>query len=600
MKRKYLYRLLLIMISLLFVPIMIISTLFWRNSLKELRIANDTYQEKILSGYAGILDEMVTDFTECAAYISAESKKSESYLFDGTQGLENDYFRMYQIAKELTDLNPYIGLSEDAWGIYLYDIDKIIRPGTTSAIKDVFPGIETEEELAKDIATFFSKDAFKWPKKTFCTTHGEGEDGSLLIGIYTYVGVYQDEALVYFMISPSDMEKKMTIMDGSSIGFSLVQEDAQKTLLTWGTQSIKEVYDYRKQETTLPGLSIIAALSEDTLEQNLYEYAMKTGRLMVALAIILFICCIGAVYISYKPIRQLTSGLAVEDEIEKTSEIEVIKNVMERDRTIIETQRGTITDLLLSHLLHGGHISQERIERLGVEEDMKYYTVFLLGNHMLERPKAKEIIAVAKEHFDTHLLVLHLEETNKSAFIVFSKSEETLGLFESIKQWLFENEIDEKQFFAGKVVDKLDDIQLSFKSALSRERKALEIAQKAMEENASDSKFDKQKKLVDDVLAYLELHFKDANLGQVQVADEFEISNYTLSRMFKSYVGVGFAEYLIEKRLNYAKHLLLESDYSINDIALMSGFSSVHYFSRMFKASLDVTPSAFRKLKEQN
>ena len=70
--------------------------------------------------------------------------------------------------------------------------------------------------------------------------------------------------------------------------------------------------------------------------------------------------------------------------------------------------------------------------------------------------------------------------------------------------------------------------------------------------------------------------------------------------MFKSYVGVGFADYLSEKRLNYAKHLLLESDYSINDIALMSGFSSVHYFSRIFKASLDVTPSAFRKAKEQD
>ena len=602
MKRKYLYRLIMITISFLFVPIMVISTLFWRNSLKELETANDAYQEKILSTYVGVLGEMVIDFRERAAYVSAKSKESASQMFEGVAGLREDYFRYYQITRELTDINPYMGVGEGSWGIYFYDVDKIVRPGYTTDVDDFIYDMEQHGYDVADVSEFFSVDNFKWTKETFCSNRSEEAGrGNLIMGVYTYIGAYQDKALVYFEISPTDMEKAMMFLDEQNIRFQLVDETSGETLLSWGDSILADDAIVYKKETTIPGVQIVAHVSQDTLQQNLYEYATNTGRLMAVLGVLLFACCLVAVYVSYKPIKQLTSNLELKDENvdKKTSEIDAIKNVMERDRTIIEQQESTIKDLLLSHLLYGGHISLERIKRLGVEEGMKYYTIFLLSGMLLDMDIASQMVSMAAEHFDARLLAIHLEEQNKTAFVLFSKNEEVLGLFESLKQWLAEQEIAEKYFYAGKVVENLDDIQLSFKSALSRERKALEVENKKMQETTSDTKADKQKKLVDDILAYLELHFKDASLGQVQVADEFEISNYTLSRMFKNQVGVGFAEYLIDKRLTYAKHLLLESDYSINDIALMSGFSSVHYFSRMFKTSLDVTPSAFRKSKGQ-
>lgn len=592
----------MITISFLFVPIMLISLLFWRNSLKELEVANDAYQEKILSAYVGVLDEMVVDFGDRAAFVSAKSKESSSQMFEGVAGLKEDYFRYYLITKELTEMNPYMTVGEGKWGIYLYDADKIVRPGVTTDVDDLIYDMEKAGYDVSSIRDFFDPENFKWTKDTVCSNRNEKEGiGNLLIGFYTHIGTYQDKALVYFEITPSDMESAMTFLDEQNVSFQIVDEAKGESLLSWGDYIQADNANIYKKETTIPGLHIVAKVSKDALQHNLYEYAANTGRLMAVLGVLMFVCCLIAVYVSYKPIKQLTSTLTLNDDNnnEKNSEIDVIKNVMERDRTIIEKQESTIKDLLLSRMLRGGHVSLESIKRLGIEEDMKYYSVFLLCGTILEEEKAEEIAEKALRHFDTRLFVLPLPEPNKSAFVLFSKTEGDLGLYEFTKQWLSENNIDESHFYAGKVVEKLDDIQISYKAALSREKKAIEAEHKKMQEPSLDTKADKQKKLIDDILAYLELHFKDSSLGQVQVADAFEISNYSLSRMFKSQVGIGFAEYLIEKRLNYAKNLLLESDYSINDIALMSGFSSVHYFSRMFKASLDITPSQFRKEKGQ-
>ena len=79
------------------------------------------------------------------------------------------------------------------------------------------------------------------------------------------------------------------------------------------------------------------------------------------------------------------------------------------------------------------------------------------------------------------------------------------------------------------------------------------------------------------------------------VADLFGVSSYTLSRLFKNQIGVGFTEYLVSKRIEYAKELLLTTSYSISEVAVMSGFSGIKYFSSAFKLYVGASPSAFRK-----
>ncbi len=590
MKRRYLFRLIMIMMSLLLVAVTLLGTSFWKNSLNELRTMNDAYYQKILDAYAGILNETVTEMRDRAAFISAESKESDSALFEGVHGLEEDYYRIYLMTQELEDMNPYINASD--WGIYLYESDKILKPSKTTNVQSVVSELKQQGQNVTELSDFFAVENYRWAKETFCTTKGDGDEtGSLIMGVCTHIGTYHDKALVYFVISAQNMEKAMTVMGGEHIGFHLYDEVHEKVMLSWGNHTNTEQKVLHTKKTALPGLSIIAYLSEDILQQGIYEYASNMVKLMTVLGIVLFFCCLGGVYLSYKPIRQLTNGL----EYEKEGEIHAIMHVMERDRSIIEEQEDMITDLLLSHLLYGGHISSDRIKHLGIKEEMKYYCVFLLSAHIPNSNQIQTIESEVMHLFDSHLSVIDLPEEDRTVFVVFSKTEEVLPLYEHLKQWLVQNDIDQNKLYFGKVVDNMDDIQSSFRTCLAKEKRSQEAEYKNVQESAANTKDKKQKQLTEEILSYLELHYRDANLGQVQVADEFQISNYTLSRMFKSQVGIGFTEYLIAKRLDYAKELLLHSDYSINDIAAMSGFASVHYFSRMFKATQNVTPSAFRK-----
>ena len=101
--------------------------------------------------------------------------------------------------------------------------------------------------------------------------------------------------------------------------------------------------------------------------------------------------------------------------------------------------------------------------------------------------------------------------------------------------------------------------------------------------------------LKEDILTYVNQNYLDNSLSQVQVADLFGVSQYTLSRLFKQKVGIGFAEYIVSKRIEYAKDLMISTSLSISDIAIQSGFSGIKYFSRAFKLYVGVSPSDFRK-----
>ena len=71
-------------------------------------------------------------------------------------------------------------------------------------------------------------------------------------------------------------------------------------------------------------------------------------------------------------------------------------------------------------------------------------------------------------------------------------------------------------------------------------------------------------------------------------------SKYYFSRLFKQYTDYTFCDYLTLRRIRAAKELLTDPEYSIMDIAMNTGFSSISTFNRVFKDTEGCTPSAFR------
>ena len=77
-----------------------------------------------------------------------------------------------------------------------------------------------------------------------------------------------------------------------------------------------------------------------------------------------------------------------------------------------------------------------------------------------------------------------------------------------------------------------------------------------------------------------------------------ELSGYSrehLSRSVKKYLNLTLSEYINSLRINWICNMLINTDVSITDLCYESGFSSLSYFYRIFKASIGMTPSDFRE-----
>ncbi len=73
------------------------------------------------------------------------------------------------------------------------------------------------------------------------------------------------------------------------------------------------------------------------------------------------------------------------------------------------------------------------------------------------------------------------------------------------------------------------------------------------------------------------------------------MSKYHLSHTFTRVHGVSIGKYILNKKIEESKLMLTESKTSVADIAESLGFDDTSYYCRVFKKSVGITPSAYRK-----
>ncbi|MGI2329073.1 response regulator transcription factor [Planococcus sp. YIM B11945] len=88
----------------------------------------------------------------------------------------------------------------------------------------------------------------------------------------------------------------------------------------------------------------------------------------------------------------------------------------------------------------------------------------------------------------------------------------------------------------------------------------------------------------------------DEPLKLASVADELFVNPQYLSRIFSEETGIPFSEYLLRYRVKMAKYLLVkEKEWSMDHIASSTGFNSQHYFCKVFKKFMMVSPARYRQ-----
>ncbi|WP_346207470.1 AraC family transcriptional regulator [Caldifermentibacillus hisashii] len=98
---------------------------------------------------------------------------------------------------------------------------------------------------------------------------------------------------------------------------------------------------------------------------------------------------------------------------------------------------------------------------------------------------------------------------------------------------------------------------------------------------------------------YIENHYMHP-LTLNELADIEQLSVPYLSRFFQQLLGQSFIKYLNGIRLEHAVRYLIETDWSIIQIALKCGFSNLNYFHKIFKETFHTTPLQYRKRHQRS
>lgn len=105
---------------------------------------------------------------------------------------------------------------------------------------------------------------------------------------------------------------------------------------------------------------------------------------------------------------------------------------------------------------------------------------------------------------------------------------------------------------------------------------------------------DKSKNKIFSVIDYLDKHFTESIILD-DLAERFYISKFYLTREFKKEFGITIIQYILNKRIEYAKELLTFTDKTIEEISSICGFHDQSYFSKQFKKSENITCLSYRK-----
>lgn len=100
--------------------------------------------------------------------------------------------------------------------------------------------------------------------------------------------------------------------------------------------------------------------------------------------------------------------------------------------------------------------------------------------------------------------------------------------------------------------------------------------------------------IVYEVAEYIKSNYRESKSLE-DISNKFYVDKCYLSRIFKSVTGFTVNEYINIQRIRQAQILLEDTTYSIMEIAEMTGYENVTYFTKIFRKYIETTPLKYRK-----
>lgn len=123
-------------------------------------------------------------------------------------------------------------------------------------------------------------------------------------------------------------------------------------------------------------------------------------------------------------------------------------------------------------------------------------------------------------------------------------------------------------------------------------RKALTAVASA--ENLPKDISEKDRKFIDDLYALMEKHLSEQDLNVGTICRDFLISRSKFNKKLKELTGETPGSLFRKYKLNKAAEMLKEGRRNVSEVAMLTGFGTVSYFSVAFKKQFGVTPSEYK------
>ena len=101
-----------------------------------------------------------------------------------------------------------------------------------------------------------------------------------------------------------------------------------------------------------------------------------------------------------------------------------------------------------------------------------------------------------------------------------------------------------------------------------------------------------QNELLNDILQYIEKTICEP-ITIDDICSKFALSRSSLQILFKNNLNMPPKKYINNLKLAKSKLLIKENKYTISEISIILGFSSIHYFSRAFSQYYKISPSEY-------
>ena len=135
----------------------------------------------------------------------------------------------------------------------------------------------------------------------------------------------------------------------------------------------------------------------------------------------------------------------------------------------------------------------------------------------------------------------------------------------------------------------------NMESAIAYAKKMISQAIEIRDQNSGN----KNRSILKTAVDFIDSHYMDEEISLNTVANVANVSSNHFSALFSQNMGQTFIEYLTTLRMNKATELLRCTGMRSSEIAGEIGYKDAHYFSYLFKKTQGMTPSDYRKAREE-